>query len=134
MFFVGTIIIIISFSKILAIADERRKLYGVQFHPEVDLSISGKEILHNFLFDIAGVTDGFTIDNREQKCIQEIRSVVADKKVLVGLLILVKYLCLRYSVMYRKFIFSKFYTKIKHVIKMCSRNLSIVVAPDNMFR
>uniref|UniRef100_A0A0R3S626 GMP synthase (glutamine-hydrolyzing) n=1 Tax=Elaeophora elaphi TaxID=1147741 RepID=A0A0R3S626_9BILA len=68
---------------VAAISDERRKLYGVQFHPEVDLSICGKEILHNFLFDIAGVTDGFTIDNREQKCIQEIRSVVADKKVLV---------------------------------------------------
>uniref|UniRef100_A0A915PIU1 GMP synthase (glutamine-hydrolyzing) n=1 Tax=Setaria digitata TaxID=48799 RepID=A0A915PIU1_9BILA len=68
---------------VVAIADERRKLYGVQFHPEVDLSICGKEILHNFLFDIAGVTDGFTIDNREQKCIQEIRSLVADKKVLV---------------------------------------------------
>uniref|UniRef100_A0A8R1XLA8 GMP synthase (glutamine-hydrolyzing) n=1 Tax=Onchocerca volvulus TaxID=6282 RepID=A0A8R1XLA8_ONCVO len=68
---------------IAAIADERRKLYGVQFHPEVDLSICGKEILHNFLFDIAGVTGGFTIDNREQKCIQEIRSVVMDKKVLV---------------------------------------------------
>ncbi|VDP13198.1 unnamed protein product [Onchocerca flexuosa] len=68
---------------VAAIADERRKLYGVQFHPEVDLSICGKEILHNFLFDIAGITGGFTIDNREQKCIQEIRSVVMDKKVLV---------------------------------------------------
>lgn len=59
----------------------------MQFHPEVDLSICGKEILHNFLFDIVGVTGCFTIDNREQKCIQEIRSVVADKKVLVGLLV-----------------------------------------------
>uniref|UniRef100_A0AAF5PX76 GMP synthase (glutamine-hydrolyzing) n=1 Tax=Wuchereria bancrofti TaxID=6293 RepID=A0AAF5PX76_WUCBA len=68
---------------IAAIADERRKLYGVQFHPEVDLSVCGKKILHNFLFGIAGVVDGFTIDNREQKCIQEIRSVVVDKKVLV---------------------------------------------------
>ncbi|VIO94121.1 Uncharacterized protein BM_BM7719 [Brugia malayi] len=68
---------------VAAIADERRKLYGVQFHPEVDLSVSGKKILHNFLFRIAGVIDGFTIDNREQKCIQEIRSVVVDKKVLV---------------------------------------------------
>ncbi|VDK68377.1 unnamed protein product [Litomosoides sigmodontis] len=68
---------------VAAIANEGRKLYGVQFHPEVDLSICGKEILHNFLFDIVGVTGCFTIDNREQKCIQEIRSVVVDKKVLV---------------------------------------------------
>ncbi|KAL3994749.1 GMP synthase (glutamine-hydrolyzing) N-terminal domain [Acanthocheilonema viteae] len=68
---------------VAAIANERRKLYGVQFHPEVDLSICGKEILHNFLFDIAGITGSFTIDNREQKCIQEIRSVVMNKKVLV---------------------------------------------------
>lgn len=56
----------------------------MQFHPEVDLSVCGKQILHNFLFDIANVTGGFTIDNREQKCIQEIRSIVMDKKVLVG--------------------------------------------------
>lgn len=75
----------VDFQRSLAIADERRKLYGVQFHPEVDLSVSGKKILHNFLFRIAGVIDGFTIDNREQKCIQEIRSVVVDKKVLVSL-------------------------------------------------
>ncbi|CAG9532749.1 unnamed protein product [Cercopithifilaria johnstoni] len=68
---------------VAAIANERRKLYGVQFHPEVDLSTCGREILHNFLFGIAGVTGGFTIDNREQKCIQEIRSIVVDKKVLV---------------------------------------------------
>ncbi|MCP9261750.1 GMP synthase [Dirofilaria immitis] len=61
-----------------AIADERRKLYGVQFHPEVDLSICGKEILRNFLFDIAGVTGSFTIDSREEKCIQEIRSVMVS--------------------------------------------------------
>ncbi|VDK54501.1 unnamed protein product, partial [Gongylonema pulchrum] len=66
-----------------AIADERRKVYGVQFHPEVDLSLAGKDIFHNFLYDIAGITGDFTMQNREQLCIQEIRSIVGDKKVLV---------------------------------------------------
>lgn len=67
----------------------------MQFHPEVDLSLCGKEILHNFFFDIAGVVGGYTIDNREQKCMQEIRSTALDKKVLVGPSVLFKYLDVR---------------------------------------
>lgn len=73
-----------------AIADERRKLYGVQFHPEVDLSVAGKEIFHNFLHEIADITGDFTMDSREQQCIDEIRSVVGDKKVLVSFVLKVE--------------------------------------------
>ncbi|VDN07613.1 unnamed protein product [Thelazia callipaeda] len=68
---------------VAAIANEKRKIYGLQFHPEVDLSINGRQILHNFLYGIAGVKGDFTMGSREQKCVQEIRSVVGDKKVLV---------------------------------------------------
>lgn len=68
---------------VAGIADETRKLYGVQFHPEVDLTMSGKEMFHNFLFDVAGCSGDYTMCNREQMCIEEIRSVVGDKKVLV---------------------------------------------------
>ncbi|XP_055502259.1 GMP synthase [glutamine-hydrolyzing] isoform X2 [Leucoraja erinacea] len=66
-----------------AIANETKKLYGVQFHPEVDLTQHGKDILKNFLFDIAGCSGTFTVQNREAECIQEIQRKVGHSKVLV---------------------------------------------------
>ncbi|XP_042194909.1 GMP synthase [glutamine-hydrolyzing] isoform X1 [Callorhinchus milii] len=66
-----------------AIANESKKLYGVQFHPEVDLTERGKDILKNFLFDIAGCSGTFTVENREAECIREIQEKVGHSKVLV---------------------------------------------------
>ncbi|MEQ2171547.1 hypothetical protein GOODEAATRI_011880 [Goodea atripinnis] len=48
------------------IANEQKKLYGTQFHPEVDLTERGMEMLRNFLFEIAGCTSNFTVHNRQQ--------------------------------------------------------------------
>ncbi|KAE9420905.1 hypothetical protein Angca_004007 [Angiostrongylus cantonensis] len=67
----------------LGIACPEKKLYGVQFHPEVDLTMNGRKILDNFLFRICGCTGTYTMNNREQMCIDEIRNTVGDKKVLV---------------------------------------------------
>ena len=66
------------------IANEQKKLYGTQFHPEVDLTERGMEMLRNFLFEIAGCTNNFTVQNREQVCIDEIREKVDKSKVLVS--------------------------------------------------
>lgn len=70
-----------------------KSFYGVQFHPEVDLSVNGKEMLGNFLFKIASfsgkfqcyrlTTGDFTMEDRHQKALQYIKSKVGDKKVLV---------------------------------------------------
>jgi len=60
-----------------------KNLYGVQFHPEVDLTIDGKAILKNFLFGIARCTGSFTPISRETKAIEEIRASVKKKKVVV---------------------------------------------------
>ncbi|XP_067851444.1 GMP synthase [glutamine-hydrolyzing] [Heptranchias perlo] len=68
---------------VAAIANESKKLYGVQFHPEVDLTEHGKDILKNFLFDIAGCSGTFTVQNREAECIREIQKKVGHSKVLV---------------------------------------------------
>lgn len=65
------------------IANEQKKLYGTQFHPEVDLTERGMEMLRNFLFEIAGCTSNFTVQNRQQTCISEIREKVDKSKVLV---------------------------------------------------
>ncbi|XP_077998045.1 GMP synthase [glutamine-hydrolyzing]-like isoform X2 [Glandiceps talaboti] len=68
---------------VAAIANESKQLYGVQFHPEVDLTENGQTMIKNFLFNVAGCTGTYTIDSRETECINEIRRVVGDHKVLV---------------------------------------------------
>uniref|UniRef100_A0ABK0LFI0 GMP synthase (glutamine-hydrolyzing) n=1 Tax=Rattus norvegicus TaxID=10116 RepID=A0ABK0LFI0_RAT len=68
---------------VAGIANESKKLYGVQFHPEVGLTENGKVILKNFLYDIAGCSGNFTVQNRELECIREIKEKVGTSKVLV---------------------------------------------------
>lgn len=69
---------------IAAIANDQRKIYGVQFHPEVDLTTNGKQILKNFLYEVAQLPGDFTMKSREQECIDAIRSTVGPTdKVLV---------------------------------------------------
>jgi GMP synthase (glutamine-hydrolysing) len=48
---------------IAAVADDVRKRYGVQFHPEVDLTENGKDMLSNFLFKIAGLEKNYTVED-----------------------------------------------------------------------
>lgn len=66
------------------IANESKKLYGVQFHPEVGLTENGKIILKNFLYEVAGCSGTFTVQNRELECIREIKERVGTSKVLVS--------------------------------------------------
>ncbi|TSK38418.1 GMP synthase [glutamine-hydrolyzing] [Bagarius yarrelli] len=70
-------------SIIAGIANEQKKLYGTQFHPEVDLTERGMDMLRNFLFEIAGCPSNFTVQNRQMSCIQEIQEKVDKSKVLV---------------------------------------------------
>ncbi|KAK0082788.1 hypothetical protein PV325_009827 [Microctonus aethiopoides] len=68
---------------IVGIASDKMNLYGVQFHPEVDLTPNGKQMLHNFLFGVAGLTGNYTMHDRESQCIQYIRETVGNNKVLL---------------------------------------------------
>jgi len=68
---------------IAAIANESAKLYGVQFHPEVDLTTNGKIILKNFLYEICNLKGTFTMQSRENECIEYIRNFVGKNKVLM---------------------------------------------------
>ncbi|XP_063987123.1 GMP synthase [glutamine-hydrolyzing] [Diachasmimorpha longicaudata] len=68
---------------IVAIASDKMNLYGVQFHPEVDLTPNGKQMLHNFLFGIVGLSGNYTMRGREAMCIQYIRETVGNNKVLL---------------------------------------------------
>lgn len=68
---------------VAGIACPEKRLYGVQFHPEVDLTTNGRKMFDNFLFRISGCSSSYTMSSREQMCIDEIRRTVGDKKVLV---------------------------------------------------
>ncbi len=66
-----------------AIADEKAKIYGVQFHPEVDLTSEGRAMIRAFLLDVCGLSGSFTMEDRQKKCLDYIREKVGDKKVLM---------------------------------------------------
>ncbi|XP_049773942.1 GMP synthase [glutamine-hydrolyzing] isoform X1 [Schistocerca cancellata] len=66
-----------------AIANDKMRLYGVQFHPEVDLTPNGNVMLKNFLFDITGCTGNYTLQGREIECIKYIKETVGNNKVLL---------------------------------------------------
>lgn len=68
-----------------AMCDESRKLYGVQFHPEVTHSEFGKQMLYNFLFNICGCLGDWTMEDFVERSIEKYRRELAGKKVLLGL-------------------------------------------------
>src|SRR5690606_35313352 len=68
-----------------AIADEARKIYGVQFHPEVMHTPRGAAILKNFTHGIAGLTGDWTMAAYRDEQIEKIRAQVGDAKAICGL-------------------------------------------------
>ena len=69
--------------KIAAMADENRKIYGLQFHPEVVHSEHGMEMLANFVFDACGCEKDWSIKDYLEKKTEEIREKASGKKVLL---------------------------------------------------
>ena len=68
-----------------AMADEARKLYGVQFHPEVTHTEYGKQILRNFLFSICGCTGDWTMEDFVSSTIERYRRTLKGKRALCAL-------------------------------------------------
>lgn len=68
-----------------AFENVERRIYGVQFHPEVRHSVHGNDMLKNFVFNICGATGDWTMDSFIDIEIAKIREKVGDKKVLLGL-------------------------------------------------
>lgn len=68
-----------------AVANPYRKLYGLQFHPEVHHTPKGKQMLKNFLVKICGCKQNWTMKAFARDAISEIRESVDDKKVILGL-------------------------------------------------
>lgn len=70
---------------IAGMADESRKMYGVQFHPEVTHTLQGMRILHRFVVDICKASTNWTSSLIIDEAITEIRDKVGTDKVLLGL-------------------------------------------------
>ena len=71
--------------EVAAIADHDRKIYGVQFHPEVHHTEEGKSILHNFLFEICRLKGDWTTEAFIDSAVQKIRQKVGDNRVILGI-------------------------------------------------
>jgi GMP synthase (glutamine-hydrolysing) len=72
-------------SAFAAIEDPQRKLYGLQFHPEVAHTPRGKEILQNFVFHICGCAMDWTMGSFIEEACDRVRKQVGDQKVVLGL-------------------------------------------------
>ena len=70
---------------IAAFEDDRRRLYGVQFHPEVVHTPHGQQVLKNFLYGIAGVSPSWTPAAVIEEQVERIRAQVGSDTVLCGL-------------------------------------------------
>ena len=68
-----------------AFGDEERKLYGVQFHPEVNHTFKGTVILKNFLYNICGAVGDWTMSNFVSNQIEALKNKIGDKKVLCAM-------------------------------------------------
>ncbi len=69
----------------VAIADEKRHFYGVQFHPEVHHTENGAAMLRNFLYEICHATGGWNMANFKESAVENIRRRVGNGKVLLAL-------------------------------------------------
>ena len=69
----------------VAIADEKRGLYGVQYHPEVNHTEHGVDMIRNFLYEVCGAKGDWTMGDYKESSIKAIREKVGGGKVLLAL-------------------------------------------------
>ena len=68
-----------------AVADHQRRLYGVQFHPEVVHSTCGMALIRNFVYHICGCDADWTTAAFIEEAVADVRAQVGDKRVLLAL-------------------------------------------------
>lgn len=68
-----------------AIANFEKNFYGLQFHPEVEHSHKGSEMIKNFLFNVCKCTKNWTMGSFAENTIKQIKDRVKEKKVIMGL-------------------------------------------------
>ena len=69
----------------VAIADEERGFYGVQYHPEVNHTENGIAMIRNFLYEVCGAVGDWSMGDYCKTAIAQVRQKVGDGKVLLAL-------------------------------------------------
>ncbi|HKK46882.1 MAG TPA: glutamine-hydrolyzing GMP synthase, partial [Balneolaceae bacterium] len=72
-------------AEVAAVRHQNKKIFGVQFHPEVVHTVNGKQILKNFVKTICGLQGSWTAESFIESTIDEIRERVGDDRVVCGL-------------------------------------------------
>ena len=70
---------------IAAMADEERRFYGVQFHPEVTHTRQGTKVLHRFVREICGARGDWNMPDYVSESVTQIKSLVGKEEVILGL-------------------------------------------------
>jgi GMP synthase (glutamine-hydrolysing) len=70
---------------IAGMADEARRFYAVQFHPEVTHTVQGRAILERFVLGICGARPDWIMGNYIEEAVARIRAQVGDEEVILGL-------------------------------------------------
>lgn len=70
---------------IASMEDASRKLYAVQFHPEVNDTLNGRDILSRFIYRVCGARGGYNMADYEKEAIAAIREQVGSGRVVLGL-------------------------------------------------
>ena len=69
----------------VAIADEARGFYGVQYHPEVNHTENGTKMIRNFLYEVCGAAGDWSMQDYKNTAIAAVREKVGDGRVLLAL-------------------------------------------------
>ena len=72
-------------SKFAIVANEIKKFYGVQFHPEVTHTQNGKKIISNFIFKICKLKKNWSSKDQKKRLIEDIKNQVGNNKVICAL-------------------------------------------------
>lgn len=72
-------------SPIAGFEDNKKKIYGVQFHPEVTHTKTGNKVLENFAFGICNAKKGWNVFNIIENIINETKQKIGNKKAIIGL-------------------------------------------------
>ena len=70
---------------VAAMENANKKLYGVQFHPEVMHTEEGFKLLKNFLYNVCGATGEWTMSGYVERTVAELKAKIGEKKVLCAL-------------------------------------------------
>lgn len=70
---------------VAAMENTGKKIFGVQFHPEVMHTVEGFKILKNFLYGVCGANGDWTMSGYVERTVAELKAKIGDKKVLCAL-------------------------------------------------